>query len=220
MSQPSSSGPSPSPPALPASSAILTHRLIHRGRKFDFEMVRIERAGRKPLDREMVRHPGAVVVVAWLDHHEAAGHANGGPALVLIRNTRWALAAKDSQPETLWECCAGTIERDSRGKSEDPLACARRELIEETGYEASDWTSLGWFFTTPGMTDERMHAFFARSLTHVGQKLEDDEAIRVEIVPLPRVWQLIDSGELRDAKSMLAVLLAQRRGLLVTATTD
>jgi ADP-ribose pyrophosphatase len=198
-------GSTPSP-----SGAILTHRLIHRGRKFDFEMVRIERAGRKPLDREMVRHPGAVVVVAWLDQHEPAG----GPALVLIRNTRWALAAKDSAPETLWECCAGTIERDARGKPEEPLACAKREIIEETGYEAADWTSLGWFFTTPGMTDERMHAFFARGLTHVGQKLEEDEAIKVEVVPLAKVWAMIDAGELRDAKSMLAIMLAERRGLL------
>lgn len=175
-------------------------------------MVRIERPGRKPLDREMVRHPGAVVVVALLE--SPPGPPMGQPALVLIRNTRWALSGKDGRPETLWECCAGTIERDAHGQSEDPLECARRELIEETGYRAEHWTSLGWFFTTPGMTDERMHAFFARGLSHVGQKLEDDEAIQVECVPVADAWRMVDRGELRDAKSMLAVALAARRGLI------
>lgn len=202
------------PPSAPPTDgpAVLSHRLIHRGRKFDFEMVRIERPGRKPLDREMVRHPGAVVVVAMLE--SPTGSNAGPPTLVLIRNTRWALSGKDGRPETLWECCAGTIERDARGQSEDPLECARRELIEETGYRAEHWTSLGWFFTTPGMTDERMHAFFARGLSHVGQKLEDDEAIQVQCVPVADVWRMVDRGELRDAKSMLAVALAARRGLI------
>ena len=187
---------------------ILTHRIIHRGRKFDFEMVRIERLGRKPLDREFVRHPGAVVVVAVLEQPSTP------PRLVMIRNTRWALARKGEPPEVIYECCAGTLERDGHGQTEDPAHCAARELTEETGYAAANLTSLGWFFTTPGMTDERMHAFVATGLSYVGQKLEEDESIDVELIDLPRVWAMIDSGELRDAKSMLAISLAHRRGLL------
>ena len=190
---------------------ILTHRTIHRGRKFDFEMVRIERPGRKPIDREMVRHPGAVVVVPILDSGQ----------IVLIRNTRWALSAKGADghsgpPEVLWECCAGTIERnpEAAGGLEDPAICAGRELIEETGYKSSNILSMGWFYTTPGMTDERMHAFAATGLQLVGQKLEEDESIQVEAVSVERAWTMIDSGELRDAKSMLAITLAARRGLL------
>lgn len=201
----------PNPFAAHVSSGlpILTHRTIHHGRKFDFEMVRIERAGRKPIDREMVRHPGAVVVVPILPDGR----------IVLIRNTRWALSSKhadgtSSGPEVLWECCAGTIEKLPGGGTEDPALCAPRELIEETGYRAGKLTSLGWFYTTPGMTDERMHAFAATDLVHVGQKLEEDESIQVESLTVARVWEMIDSGELRDAKSMLAIMLAARRGLL------
>jgi ADP-ribose pyrophosphatase len=92
--------------------------------------------------------------------------------------------------------------------------CAGRELIEETGYRAANIRSLGWFYTTPGLTDERMHAFAATGLVHVGQDLEDDETIDVEAVEPARVLGMIGSGEMRDAKSMLAVLLADRAGLL------
>ncbi|MBX3386082.1 MAG: NUDIX hydrolase [Phycisphaeraceae bacterium] len=183
----------------PDPAVSISRTLLHKGRKFDFELARIERPGGKTLQREVVRHPGAVVVVPRLDN----GH------IVLIRVRRWPL-----EGEWQWECCAGTIDRDDAGNPEPPDTCAARELIEETGYSAATLTPLGWFYTTPGMTDERMHAFFATGLHHVGQALEEDEDIRVEVVDPARVWSMMDTGELRDAKSMLAIFLAARRGLL------
>ena len=171
---------------------IIDRRTIHRGRKFDFDLLTVTQGG-KQSTREVVRHPGAVVIVPMLDDGR----------LVLIRNFRVSLG------ERLWECCAGTIE-----PPEDPVVCASRELIEETGYRAATLTPLGWFYTTPGLTDERMHAYFATGLTHIGQDLEDDEAILVEAVPVAQAFEMIDSGELRDAKSMLAILLAERAGRL------
>ena len=207
--------------------------LLHRGKKFDFELLTVERPGGRTLQRENVRHPGAVVVVPILDDSPPgtpalrAGNLNPEPhparragvpkSIVLIRNFRISLA----QP--LLECCAGTIERprlpDQNGQpagfgpGEAPELCASRELIEETGYQAATLVPLGWFYTTPGLTDEQMFAFAATGLTQVGQKLEEDEAIDVEIVPVPRVLDMIRTGELRDAKSMLAILLAERAGL-------
>jgi ADP-ribose pyrophosphatase len=87
-------------------------------------------------------------------------------------------------------------------------------LIEETGYQAARLHALGWFYTTPGLTNEQMFAFAATGLTHVGQKLEEDESIEVEVVAARRAVEMVGSGELRDAKSMLAILLAERAGLL------
>ena len=171
---------------------IVGRRTLHKGRKFDFELLTVRQGG-KVTQREVVRHPGAVVVVPMTDDGQ----------VVLIRNHRVAIG------ERLWECCAGTIE-----PPEEPMVCAARELIEETGYSAATLAPLGWFYTTPGLTDERMHAFAATGLSHLGQNLEDDESISVELVPLDRVFAMIESGELRDAKSMVAIFLAASFGTL------
>lgn len=143
--------------------------------------------------REVVRHPGAVVIVPVLRDGR----------IVLIRNFRIAVG------EYTLECPAGTL-----GVGEDPAVCAARELIEETGYQAESITGLGWFYTTPGLTDEKMHAFAATGLTEVGQRLEEDEDIQVVYVTEPEALRMIDSGELRDAKSMIAILKARSHGLL------
>lgn len=172
----------------------VTRRTIHKGRKFDFEIATVHRPGREPFDREVVRHPGAVVIVPVLDDGR----------IVMIQVRRWPEGGAWQ-----WECCAGTID-----KGEEPAACAGRELIEETGYKAATLTPLGWFYTTPGMTDERMHAFVGTGLREVGQDLEEDEAIRVEVVEPGRVWSMMDAGEIRDGKSMLALMLAGQRGLI------
>ncbi len=185
--------PSPSTEAAPR---VVARRTIHKGRKFDFELLTVRQRGGDTV-RENVRHPGAVVVVPILDDGR----------VVLIRNHRVSVG------ERLWECCAGTME-----PPEPPEACAARELVEETGYRAATVTPVGWFYTTPGLTDERMHAFVARGLSHVGQDLEDDESIEVVALPVERALAMIDSGELRDAKSIVALLLAERAGLLRPGT--
>lgn len=178
-----------------ADPKVIGRHVIYSGRKFDFEQLIVRRPNGTTMQREVVRHPGAVVVVAILDNH----------SLVLIRNYRIAVG------ERLLECCAGTLE-----PPEPPRVCAKRELIEETGYRAAKITPLGagWFYTTPGLTNEKMYAFAATGLTHVGQKLEEDESIDVEIVPVAKALDMIATGKMRDAKSMLAIMLAERAGLL------
>lgn len=172
--------------------AVTARRTIHKGRKFDFEIASVRQGG-KVLDREVVRHPGAVTVLPVLDDGR----------LILVRNFRFAVEQR------LLECCAGTIER-----GEEPARCAERELIEETGYRSDHLIPLGAFYTTPGMTDERMHAFVATNLSHVGQALEEDESIDVETLDAAQVLDMIDRGEIVDGKSIATILMAERRGLL------
>ncbi len=167
--------------------------IIHRGIRFDLERLRIPTEDGEEVIREVVRHPGAVVVVAL----------DGKGGVVLIRNERPAVG------QAVWELPAGTLET-----GEAPSLTAGRELEEETGYRAERVEKLGEFYTTPGLTDELMRAYVATELSHVGQKLDEGEVIDAEIVALERVWTMVDSGDLMDAKSIVALALAQRQGWL------
>jgi ADP-ribose pyrophosphatase len=170
--------------------------VLHRGRKFTLEV--ITRTGRdgRPAEWEVIRHPGAAVILPLLEGPE-------GVRIVLIHNRRPAVGA------VLWELPAGTLE-----PPEAPDACAARELVEETGYEAATIRPLGRFYSTPGMTDEVMWAYAATGLRQVGQRLEADEDMTVEARDPRRVLEMIDRGEIMDAKTIASVLLAQRQGLL------
>ncbi|MFN0012649.1 MAG: NUDIX hydrolase [Phycisphaerales bacterium] len=182
---------SPTPPPLPQ---VLSRETLHKGKKFDFERLTVRQPSGRTMQREVVRHPGAVVIVPVLPSGR----------VVLIRVFRIALERMSI------ECCAGTIEP----RGEDPAACAARELIEETGYRAGTLAPLGAFNTSPGLSDELMHPFVATSLTHVGQHLEEDEHIEVFDVAATEAFRMIEVGDIRDAKSMLALLLARARGHL------
>ncbi len=183
-------------PPNPAQTPAITKRTrLHTGRKFDYEQVTVRSPRGTEHTRELVRHPGAIVVVPVLRP------STGPPQVVLIRVFR------ASVEQFTWECCAGTLER-----GEDPAACAGRELIEETGYQAATIAPLARFFTSPGLSDERMHAFLATGLTHVGQRLEPDEDIEVHVVPASEALAMIDRREIADGKSIAALLLAQRAG--------
>lgn len=169
--------------------------MLHKGRKFDVVRAMMAAPGKPAAERVLVRHPGSVVILPLLE-------SAAGLQVVVIRNRRVSVDAE------LWELPAGTRDRD-----EAAAVCAGRELIEETGYRAGRLLPLGKFYTTPGMTDELMHAFVARDLTHVGQKLEDDEEIHVHLLPVVELESMIDRGEIVDAKTILCVLWARSLGL-------
>jgi ADP-ribose pyrophosphatase len=174
----------------------MDRRTLHRGAKFDLEVVTLAGPGGTPIQREVVRHPGSVVILPILDDP-------AGPRVVLIRNRRVALGKE------IYELPAGTLE-----PMEKPEECAARELAEETGYEAATLTPLGRFYTTPGITDELMWAFLGTGLRPVGQSLEADESLTVELATPERALAMVESGELMDAKSMLTLLLAKRGGMI------
>lgn len=181
----------------PANCNADDRRVLFKGAKFDFVEVSIPTANGTALKRQFVRHPGAVIILPIL----------GGPgaSVVLIRNRRHAIS------RDLYELPAGTLEA-----GEEPLACAARELREETGYLAATIAPLGWFYTSPGLSDERMWAFVASGLTPVGQALEADEHLTVHPMPASRALDMIRTGELVDAKSMLTLMWAERSGLLAS----
>lgn len=164
---------------------------IFQGVKFGVERRHVPARDGATVMREVVVHPGAVVVLPILDDGR----------IVMIRNRRFAVE------ETLWELCAGTLE-----PGEDPAVTAARELIEETGYEASHIEPLTMFYTSPGICDERMYAFLATGLTEVGQQLEATEQIEVKLLTPDDVMDLVRSGEVRDAKTLATLLYHEMVG--------
>lgn len=169
--------------------------LLVTGEKFNYERLTFVASNGQTLSRECVRHPGAVIILPILDTPD-------GPRIVLIRN--WRLALED----WLYELPAGTL-----GRGEDPAHCAARELSEETGYEAATIRPLCRFHTSPGLSDEVMHAFIATGLRHIGQHLEADERVTVHPTPVGETVDMVRSGKITDAKSMLTLLWARDNGL-------
>lgn len=155
------------------------------GVKFSVDKVELTTKDGQQVTREAVVHPGAVVVLPILDDGR----------IVMIRNHRFVVG------EELYELCAGTLE-----PNEDPAVCAGRELIEETGYEAGSIEPLCDFYTSPGFCNERIHAFVARDLKHVGQQLEATEHIIVEPLPLADVLAMTKDGRICDGKTIATLL--------------
>ena len=147
--------------------------------------------------RDIVRSPGAVAVVPI--RFDAAGE----PFVVLIKQYR---AAFD---RVIIEVPAGM--RDIPG--EDPEVTAIRELVEETGYSASNLELLHQFYPSTGMTDSVLHVYLATGLEHVGQETHGPEEDHMEVfeVPFADAVAMVVSGEIADAKSTIGLLLADRR---------
>lgn len=150
---------------------------------FQFKARQVEMNG-KELTFYYLPHPGAVAVIPV-----------EGERIALIRQLR------PSIERFIWEVPAGTLER-----GEDPAECAARELTEETGYRAERITPIGAFYIAPGYSTEYMHLFKAEGLTPGEPRREEGERIEeVAWFSLTEAAGLIQSGELIDAKSIIAV---------------
>lgn len=168
----------------------LSSRRVYSGKviSVDFDTVRFPNGSVGEL--EMVRHPGASAVVPFLSDPGSAD-----PQIMLIKQYRYAAEG------FIYEIPAGKLDG-----AEDPADCARRELREETGCTAERIDHLYTFYTTPGFTDERIHAFMATGLTRGEMAHEKDEFMSLETVTLSQALELIRKGELKDAKTALAIL--------------
>lgn len=137
--------------------------------------------------REVVEHPGAIVVAA-IDESED---------VYLVRQYRHAIGRE------LLELPAGALE-----EGEDPLEAAKRELREEAGLAAAEWVALGSFYSSPGFANERLHAFLARGLEWVGTDPDDDEDLVILKYPLDEL--LRPATGLTDAKTLATLLLVRQ----------
>jgi 8-oxo-dGTP pyrophosphatase MutT (NUDIX family) len=164
-------------------------RTLHTTRAFAGRLIRVrvdevERPDGRRATREIVEHPGAVAILAW-----------DGSRLAMVR--QWRHAAGDM----LLEIPAGTMEA-----GEEPLATARRELAEETGFGAESWVGGPSFFTAPGFCTERLTLFLATDLHEVDTTAPDDEQIERLWLPIGDALASIEDGRVADAKSIAGIL--------------
>ena len=137
--------------------------------------------------REVVLHPGAAAIIPVTKEGE----------VLFVRQYRYAVE------EALLEIPAGKMD-----PGEDEGTCAARELTEETGYRAEHLVKLGDTYTSPGFCNEVIHLYLADHLVHAHQHLDPDEYLDVVRIPLPKVWEMIQKGEICDAKTLAAFAMA------------
>ena len=173
----------------------LGEQIVFTGRVFDVVDEQFRLATGKISHHLTVRHPGAVVLLP----RQADG------TLLVIKQYRHSVRKE------LLEFPAGTLE-----PGEEPLACAQRELAEETGHMATEWQDLGQLHPAPGFCSEVQHCFLATGLSPYAATADDDEVIEVVPMSTAQVEQAIRDGRMTDAKSIALYTRAKLRGLLDT----
>ncbi len=159
---------------------------IYEGHVFNVRVDELRHPNGAETIREVVEHNGGVVIV-------------GQPApdkVLLIRQYRYSV------DEDLLELPAGRIEKD-----EDPFLAAKRELTEETGFEAESWHHLPKMYSAPGFCSEMLYMYLASSLTFKGKNLDHDEETDVVELTLNEAWELVLTGKIRDAKTIAGLSL-------------
>jgi ADP-ribose pyrophosphatase len=169
---------------------LLSSRTEFRGRLLTLRVDTIRMPSGRISEREIVEHPGAVAIVPLLEDGR----------VLLIRQYRHAAGT------VLWELPAGVLE-----PQEPPEACARRELVEETGYAAGLLEPLVSIYLSPGFSTECIHLFLGRDLRAVQQSKQEDEQIEVHPLPFEEALELVRRGEIHNAAACCGLLAAQDR---------
>jgi ADP-ribose pyrophosphatase len=171
-------------------TAIINSRVsIHRGKVFELIRENITLENGTTTDVEFIEHPGATAIIPLVDETR----------IVLLKQYRHALK------KYIWEIPAGTLD-----PQEDIISCAKRELIEETGFSAGQWQKLGEITPLPGYSDERIHIFLARELQPAKRNLDPDEIIQTQEVSLYQALAMIGDGKIQDAKSIAGLFMASQ----------
>lgn len=160
---------------------ILNEKLIYKGNFIDFVNIDVILPNGNNTNRDVIRHPGACAVIAFLDSEN----------IILVEQFRLPLN------KTLLEIPAGKL-----NANEDPMECAKRELQEETGYIAKDIEYLGSIATAPGFCDEIIHLYKAWDLSSGEKNEDDDEFTNVKILNIDDVKDMIKNGEIIDGKTI------------------
>lgn len=134
--------------------------------------------------REVVRHSGGVVILAVKD-----------TKILMVKQFRYPMK------EVLLELPAGKLEQN-----EDPFEAAKRELEEETGYCANKWTDLGFVYTSPGYSDEKLYLYKAEDLEFTECHPDDGEILEPLEIEINEIMKMIENGEINDAKTLCALM--------------
>jgi ADP-ribose pyrophosphatase len=172
---------------------LLRREKKHHGKIIDLTVDLLEYPSGNQTLREIVEHPGGAVVVGLYNNLDT----------VLVKQYRHPFAKE------VIELPAGKLD-----KGEEPLLCAQRELREETGLAATQWSKLTSIYTTPGFCNEVLHIFLAGELhSHKdGQALEEGEAsIQLLRLPLKEAIAMIDRQEILDGKTIVGIMVAARK---------
>ena len=166
---------------------VIESQQAFEGKLISLRVDRLRLSTGVEITREVVLHPAAVAILPILPDDR----------MLLVRQYRHPVG------DLLWEIPAGLVD-----PGESPLVAAKRELREETGYEAKDWMESVSFFTSPGFTDERITLYIARALVKVGAP-DPREIDTARAFASPELTSLIEDGTIRDAKTILAILAWQ-----------
>lgn len=172
---------------------VISSRTSFRGPVFSVNTDEVEEPGNVRARRDVIRHSGSIVVLAVDDSRRS-------PRVLLERQYRYAAGRR------MWELPAGRID-----PGEAPLAGAKRELLEETGYTAKRWQRALFFFVSPGFLDESMAVYLARGLRKGQAQPEEDERIAVRFFPLTQAVRMAMTGKIVDAKTIASLLWLERK---------
>ncbi len=163
---------------------ILNKQSMYQGRQFAVSKVTLRNDQGREITRDVIEHPGAACIVPMLDND----------TVLLVE--QWRMGAK----RPLLEIPAGTLD-----PGEDPLACAARELEEETGYKAGKLEHLFTFFPSPGILDEKMHIFLATNLTKTEAHPDEDEEISVKAFSFRDLRIQLKANNIKDGKTIASL---------------
>lgn len=175
-------------------ATALSSKVAYEGPLFRVVTDEIREPNGNKVRRDIIRHNGSVVVLAI-----ERGKSKKDPLVLIERQFRHAAQ------QYLYEVPAGTMD-----PGEEHLQAAKRELLEETGYQAKKWTHLTKYFASPGFLGEWMQVFLAEDLTAGKAQPEEDESLELQFVPLSELLRLIEAGKILDGKTIISVLLYAR----------
>jgi ADP-ribose pyrophosphatase len=169
---------------------VLTSTVAYEGPLFRVLTDRLREPNGKEVRRDVIRHNGSVVILAL-----EKGKSKRDPLVLIERQFRHAAQ------QYLYEVPAGKMEA-----GEDHLEAAKRELMEETGFQAKKWTKLVKYFASPGFLGEWMQVFLAEDLTPGEAHPEADESFELQFVPMSELLRLMEADKIRDGKTLISVL--------------
>ena len=164
----------------------MSNKTLFKGRLLDLVVKNVRLPNGYTVRLETIKHPGAALIIPFLSKEK----------IILLRQYRPVI---DSY---IYELPAGTLD-----KNEKPVECARREIIEETGFSAGKLAYIGKIFPVPGYSTECIKIYKAERLRKEKHKYEDDEVIKSHLFTRPGIRKLFKSGKIVDAKTIAALAL-------------